>query len=289
MEYNKFKIALDAGHGLNTAGKRCMKSLDPNETREWWLNNRICDKIEKLLKQYSNYELLRIDDTTGKKDVPLDTRTNKANKWGADLYLSVHHDSDIKGGSGGGTTVFIHVVPSALSREYQKIVYEEFIKQTGKFGNRSEPMATKDLHVLRETDMPAVLIECGFMDSSVDVPLILSEEFANKAALGLTNAIVKIGELKKIESEEIDMEELKKLTEEVKFLRKSLDKLGDRLTKLEKPMIYNYVDENMPEWARATIQKLVDKGMLQGDKNGLGLTEELLRIFVINDRAGLYD
>ena len=92
-----------------------------------------------------------------------------------------------------------------------------------------------------------------------------------------------------LESEDIDMEELKKLTEEVKFLRESLDKLGDRLTKLEKPMIYNYVDENMPEWARATIQKLVDKGILQGDKNGLGLTEELLRILVINDRAGLYD
>ena len=45
----------------------------------------------------------------------------------------------------------------------------------------------------------------------------------------------------------------------------------------------------MPEWARPTIQKLVDKGVLQGDNNGLNLTDELLRIFVINDRAGLYD
>lgn len=92
-----------------------------------------------------------------------------------------------------------------------------------------------------------------------------------------------------LESEDIDMEELKKLKEEVNFLKESLDKIGDRFTKLETPMVYNYVDENMPEWARATIQKLVDKGILQGDKNGLGLTEELLRIFVINDRAGLYD
>ena len=285
MECDKYRIALDAGHGLYTPGKRCMKSLDTNETREWWLNNRICDKIEELLKQYSNYELLRIDDTTGKKDVPLDVRTNKANKWGADLYLSVHHDSDIKGGSGGGTTVFIHVVPSKLSREYQKIVYEEFIKQTGKFGNRSEPMAMKDLHVLRETDMPAVLIECGFMDSSVDVPLILSEEFADNAALGLTNAIVKIGKLKKIESEEIDMEELKKLQEENKFLKEAINKLGNRLTKLENPMVYNYIDENMPEWARPTIQKLVDEGKLAGNENGeLGLTDEMLRMIVVLSR-----
>ena len=59
---------------------------------------------------------------------------------------------------------------------------------------------------------------------------------------------------------------------------------------LKKPkMIYNYIDNNMPEWARPTIQKLVDKGILQGDENGLGLTDDLLRVLVINDRAGLYD
>ena len=55
------------------------------------------------------------------------------------------------------------------------------------------------------------------------------------------------------------------------------------------PMIYNYIDNNMPEWARPTIQKLVDKGVLKGDGDGLNLTEDLVRMLVINDRAGLYD
>lgn len=55
-------------------------------------------------------------------------------------------------------------------------------------------------------------------------------------------------------------------------------------------MIYNYIDENMPEWARSTIQKLVDKGYLKGNEHGeLGLNDTMLKIFVINDRAGLYD
>ena len=48
-----FKIALTAGHYKYTAGKRCMKSLDPNETREWVLNDRIADKVEKLLTEYT--------------------------------------------------------------------------------------------------------------------------------------------------------------------------------------------------------------------------------------------
>ena len=55
-------------------------------------------------------------------------------------------------------------------------------------------------------------------------------------------------------------------------------------------MIYNYIDENMPEWAKPTIQKLVARGFLQGDEKGrLNLNETMLRIFVVHDRAGMYD
>ena len=76
-----FKIALTAGHYLGTPGKRCLKKLDPNETREWTLNDRIADKVEKLLQDYSGYELIRTDDTTGKKDISLTARTNAANNF----------------------------------------------------------------------------------------------------------------------------------------------------------------------------------------------------------------
>ena len=48
--------------------------------------------------------------------------------------------------------------------------------------------------------------------------------------------------------EEIDMEELARLKSEVAALSKKIDRLSN-------PMIYNWVDKNMPEWARATIQK----------------------------------
>lgn len=57
----------------------------------------------------------------------------------------------------------------------------------------------------------------------------------------------------------------------------------------ETEMIYNYIDKNMPDWARPTIQKLVDKGLLKGNEKGeLGLNDTMLKIFVIHDRAGLY-
>ena len=191
-----FKIALDAGHGKYTAGKRCLKSLDKNETREWFLNDRICDKVEKKLAMYSGYSLLRVDDTTGESDVSLENRVKKANNFGADFYLSVHHNAGVYGGRGGGIISIAHTNSSATSKKYQIIIYDELILKTGLKGNRAIPTPLQKLYVCGATTMPAVLVECGFMDSSTDVPIILTEEFAEKAADALTASLVKIGNLK---------------------------------------------------------------------------------------------
>lgn len=194
-----FKIALDAGHGMYTPGKRCLKSLDANETREWYLNDRIADRVEKLLESFSGYSLLRVDDTTGDVDVSLASRVTRANEWGADFYLSIHHNAGVNGGSGGGIVSIAYTGASEKSIEYQKLLYDELINAAGLSGNRSDPVPKQNLYVLRETDMPAVLIECGFMDSSTDVPVILTEEFANRCAEGIVNTLVKIGGLVKKE------------------------------------------------------------------------------------------
>lgn len=90
---------------------------------------------------------------------------------------------------------------------------------------------------------------------------------------------------KKVEDNAMTSEEKMKFNE----LVNAVSDLRTIIDKLANPMIYNYIDKNMPEWARPTIQKLVDKGILQGDDGGLNLTDDLLRILVINDRAGLYD
>ena len=72
------KIVIDAGHGRNTAGKRCLKNLDSNETREWVLNARVADALQTYLLS-AGHEALRVDDVSGKKDVPLATRVKAAN------------------------------------------------------------------------------------------------------------------------------------------------------------------------------------------------------------------
>ncbi len=192
-----FKIALSAGHYRYTAGKRCMKKLDPNETREWVLNDRICDKIESKLKAYEGYDLLRVDDTKGEKNISIETRAANANKWGADFYLSIHHNAGIYGGKGGGVVAYTYTKVDNETKEWQKDLYDAIIKKTGLKGNRSNPLATANLAECRLTVAPCVLIECAFMDSKTDVPILLTDTFADQVATACVEVIVKKGNLVK--------------------------------------------------------------------------------------------
>ena len=192
-----FKIALNAGHGLYTAGKRCLKSIDPNTTREWTLNNRICDKIEEKLKAYAGYELIRLDDTTGEKNIALATRVNSANAFKADFYLSIHHNAGIKGGNGGGIMAFTYTSVSAATLEWQEALYNALIKHTGLKGNRSTPLAKANFYECRKSAMPCVLLECGYMDSTTDTPIILTEDFAEGVAIACVEVLVEKGKLTK--------------------------------------------------------------------------------------------
>lgn len=191
-----FKIALTAGHYMGTSGKRCLKKLDPNQTREWWLNDRIADKVEKLLAGYTGWELLRTDDTTGKKDISLTARTNAANNFKADFYLSIHHNAGVNGGSGGGIVSIAYTNAKSESIAWRDDLYNALIEATGLRGNRSTPKAKMNLHEVRETKMPAVLLELGFMDSKTDVPVILTEKFADQCAAAIVKVLVKRGGLK---------------------------------------------------------------------------------------------
>jgi len=195
------KIALGAGHGINSAGKRCMKSIDKNETREWQLNDRVCDRIERYLADYDGYELLRLDDSDdGEENVALAARVGAANKWGADVYISVHHNAGINGGSGGGIVCCTHPRSSRESVLWRDALYDALIAHTGLKGNRSDPKTTENYYVLRETDMPAVLLELGFMDSTTDVPVILTEEHAEGCARAIVETLVERGGLTKKEA-----------------------------------------------------------------------------------------
>lgn len=188
------KIAIDAGHYKGTPGRRCLAALDPAQTGEWELNRRVADKLEELLAGY-DCQVLRVDDKTGDRLIDLEDRVAAANGWPADVYLSIHHNAGIKGGSGGGCVVYTAPGCQAKSKALQRAAYGAVVSRTGLVGNRATPMIERGLYVLRRTKMPAILIECGFMDSSTDVPVILGPYFAEQVADGLLAALVEVFDL----------------------------------------------------------------------------------------------
>ena len=72
-------------------------------------------------------------------------------------------------------------------------------------------------------------------------------------------------------------------------LKKEIDSIRTDVDKLKNKIIYAWVDDNMPDRAKPTVTKLMRKGYLKGDNEGkLMLDDNMLRILVINDRAGIY-
>ncbi|MBR0576743.1 SH3 domain-containing protein [Proteiniclasticum sp. BAD-10] len=200
MLMKKILILLDVGHGLYTYGKRMYGPLDPNETREWVLNDRIADALELRAAEYDGLEIIRLDDPSGKRDVPLSERTAKANKLMLEyeakgytvIVISLHHNAGLYGRRGGGITSYIDSRRSSeTSKMIRDAVYDELIATTAMVGNRNDPKTDQPLYILYNTKMPGTLVEHGFMDSPTDVPKILSPEHPVQCAEAYINFLVK--------------------------------------------------------------------------------------------------
>lgn len=191
-----FKIAYCAGHYLGTAGKRIPASLDKNQTCEWTLNDRVADHFATAALEYEGVELLRTDDPSGTHFIDIPERTAKANKWGADIYLDIHHNAAGRVFSGGGVEAYSYP-KSAEGKLYRDAIYNAVIEAGGLRGNRARPLQEKKFDSLTLTKMTAVLVEYGFMDSKTDAPIILTDLYAKKVAYGTMEGIAKVAGLKK--------------------------------------------------------------------------------------------
>lgn len=160
------KIAVSAGHGGYgiTPGKR-----GPDGKFEWIWNNAAAIAFIQHLKNFENVQTIRVDDPTGRTDIPLADRVRKANLWGADIYVSFHHNAmgSVWVAHGLGIETFRSDRLSAGSSAgklqaaiHPRIVDAMELKDRGK---KAAPF-----YELRYTKMPAVLLEGGFMDSRVD-------------------------------------------------------------------------------------------------------------------------
>ena len=84
-----------------------------------------------------------------------------------------------------------------------------------------------------------------------------------------------LAEMKNYEQEDEPMTPIER--EKFNGLVNAVSDLAAKIDKLTNPMIYNYIDDNMPQWAREGVQWCIDHGIITGTGDGLGLDDRDLK------------
>ena len=181
-------IYLDAGHGGKDSG------ATGNNLKEKDINLSICNRIKKGLSAYDcTVKMTRSMDAF----IPLEQRTTRANQDNADILVSIHVNS---AGSNyaKGFESFIYPNSRSATVAFQNVMHQEIIKAMGTtILDRGKK--TKNLHMLRETKMKAILTENLFISNSSDARLLEEPDFLQRIADGHISGLVKFLGLKKNE------------------------------------------------------------------------------------------
>lgn len=177
-------IALDAGHGSNTyPPDKGVPSM-----AEHTFNAAVVGYTKPLLEK-SGFQILLTQPLNG-LDVPLTTRTNNANSKKADLFLSFHADANNNKSARGHWAFYWHT--SSAGKKLAGIWSEEMTKATGTKhrGNQASKRGSwTNFHVVRETNMPSVLMEHAFMTNAEDLELLKSDKFRRQCAEAAAKAV----------------------------------------------------------------------------------------------------
>ncbi|WP_199256826.1 N-acetylmuramoyl-L-alanine amidase [Alteribacillus sp. YIM 98480] len=173
------KLYLDPGHGGSDTG------ASGNGLLEKAVNLDIALRIRNiLLNEYQNVEvrMSRRTDTT----VSLTQRTNDANQWNADYFLSIHCNA--YNGQARGYEDYIHnsLSDSSQTARLREIMHKH-ITSVNRLSTRGKKKA--NFHVLRETRMPALLTENGFIDNSSDAAIMRESSWRQAVARGHVNGL----------------------------------------------------------------------------------------------------
>jgi N-acetylmuramoyl-L-alanine amidase len=167
------KVSNDGGHaGFGvTPGKRALDG----SMYEWDFNDGCVRHFMDELSKYEGVEQLRVDDPTGKRDVPLAERAQKANAWGANLHISFHGNAGPTTASGIET--FVYPKTTEHNRKVALTIHNNIINATGR---KNRGLKTADFQILRTTKMESLLIEGGFMTNAEELALMKTDAYRSK-------------------------------------------------------------------------------------------------------------
>lgn len=180
----KFVIVVDAGHGGEDMGTR---SLIPPKYQEKSLNLSTAFFLREYLQKMGYLvKMTRIDDTF----VPLAKRSLIANNEECNLFVSVHYNAATSELADGIEVYYYksdeNKARSLNSKKCADLVLNQLILKTGA---KSRGVKHGNLSVIRETTMPAILVEGGFMTHKGEMEKIKDPGYIKQLAYGIALGI----------------------------------------------------------------------------------------------------
>ena len=176
-------IVLDAGHGGKDPG-----AISPNGNKEKDINLDITLKLNERLNSLGYKTILTRDYDTF---IDLYERPNIANINNGDIFISIHSNAIADKNISGLQVLYCPATESTVKEvdnfPLADMIHKEVLAQTGAVDRGI--IKRPKLVVLRETKMPAVLVEVGFITNSAEEKLILDSEYQAKIVEGIIRGI----------------------------------------------------------------------------------------------------
>ncbi len=168
------KIIVSVGHTLTGKGSGAMGILS-----ESVVNREVASLVKKYLQEQGhNVVYLQIDKIGDNDALDYVQRANQANKYpNYDLFVEIHHNCF--NGTAQGTEAFYY-------SDKGKVYAQKIVNSIAELGFYNRGAKYYEWHVLKATKMPAVLVECCFIDNKTDVLKHNSVKIARKIVKGIT-------------------------------------------------------------------------------------------------------
>lgn len=170
------KVFIDAGHGGHDPGAIGSRSREKDNVL------KVANRLKVLLESHGH--TVRMSRSTDVY-IALSERARLANTWGADYFISLHNNAATASASGFETFIYNGPIQSKTTG-FQNSIHAAIIKGIG-IHDRGKKRA--NFAVLRESRMPAVLVEYAFITNANDEKILINEveKLAQLTANGIVN------------------------------------------------------------------------------------------------------
>ncbi len=186
-------IIIDAGHGGPDGG-----AIGTDNTAEKDLNLEVALKLQKLLEQSGcTVFMTRAEDISlstpeddakrERKVADLANRKRMIEEYDVEAFVSIHMNT-FSDPQYFGTQVFYS--GSTGSKQLADYIQSEVCKEDPD-NTRVAKDGSKNIFILSETNIPSVVVECGFLSNEKDLSRLKTEEYQNKLAGAIFNGIAR--------------------------------------------------------------------------------------------------